>query len=77
MARRTTRSVSTRTQAPPWAWAGFGALVGMLITLILQAPAAWLAGPALLLAPVPTALVWLASAVAVGRSYRRLISTTT
>lgn len=43
MARRTTRSVSTRTQAPPWAWAGFGALAGMLITLILQAPAAWLA----------------------------------
>ena len=43
MARRTTRSVSTRTQAPPWAWASFGALAGMLITLILQAPAAWLA----------------------------------
>lgn len=43
MSRRNTRSVHNRTQAPPWAWAGFGALAGILATLVLQAPATWLA----------------------------------
>ena len=43
MSRRSNRSVQNRTQAPPWAWAGFGALAGAVATLGLQAPAAWLA----------------------------------
>lgn len=50
---------------------------GLAGASILLAPAAWLAGPALLLVPVPTALAWLAASLALGRSYRRLLSTTT
>ncbi len=43
MTRRNTRSALTRTPTSPWAWAGAGAVTGMLATLVLQAPAAWLA----------------------------------
>ena len=37
------KAISQRAQRAPWAWAGAGALLGLLTTLILQAPAAWLA----------------------------------
>jgi general secretion pathway protein N len=37
------KAISQRAQQAPWAWAGAGALLGLLTTLILQAPAAWLA----------------------------------
>lgn len=34
----------TRRSTPPWSWAIAGALLGCLLTLLLQAPAHWLAG---------------------------------
>ncbi len=37
------RAVSQRAARAPWAWAGAGALLGLATTLILQAPADWLA----------------------------------
>ena len=43
MTSRSSQSASTRTQRPPWAWAGLGALAGSLVTLVLNAPAAWFA----------------------------------
>lgn len=50
---------------------------GLAGASILLLPAAWFAGPALLLVPVPTALAWLAASAALGRSYRRLLSPST
>lgn len=34
----------TRRSTPPWPWAAAGALLGCLLTLLLQAPARWLTG---------------------------------
>jgi len=41
MTRRSTKALS-RAQGSPWIWAGAGALIGLVVTLVLQAPAAWL-----------------------------------
>lgn len=43
MATQTHRTVSQRAPQAPWTWAGAGALLGLVATLILQAPADWLA----------------------------------
>lgn len=43
MAQPPFRTPSRRAPQAPWAWAGAGALLGLVTTLVLQAPAAWLA----------------------------------
>ena len=41
MTRRSTKALS-RAQGSPWIWAGAGAIIGLVVTLVLQTPAAWL-----------------------------------
>lgn len=43
MSPRFPPSASRRGLRPPWAWAAAGALLGLVTTVIWQAPAAWLA----------------------------------
>ncbi len=43
MARRPFQAATARNHSSPWAWAGAGALAGLVVTLFMQAPAAWLA----------------------------------
>lgn len=42
MARRNTAPSLSPLRRPPWAWAVAGALLGLMLTLVLQAPARWL-----------------------------------
>ncbi|MDO5086306.1 MAG: type II secretion system protein N, partial [Comamonadaceae bacterium] len=42
-ARRTPTLPAHTGPRPPWRWAALGALLGLTIVLVLQAPARWLA----------------------------------
>ena len=61
------RAAKTQSQ-PPWAWAWAGALVGMVVALLLHAPAHWLtqsvqqASAGQLLLKAPRGTVWQGSA---------------